>query len=400
MRSIAERVSIDVRPEELVRLEPRREWTGNVTPGHSGPDGSAHYAACGTTPESRWILLLPPGEYFARLTYFNVFDPYRTRLPVWEGRTETPPVRFSVVSATSEQLALDLARIAASDGHVRSLLQGLAMSAETLLAEFKASPSARMELISAAGLQPPAVTQALLEIVKSLPDEERRPLLASGSWDLLLLRVADCPTLASFVDRADIGVLRFREVFEKKASSCPEVREKLRSTLQNAKLALETREQAASLLGMFRNADDVPLLAQALEWKDARPHTALSGRWATSTRGAAIGLSRIGGADARAALVRALEIERDNSERANAILTALADIGGPEVVAPLLTALSSTNREIVKYALIQIRQLHAPEATPRILELLRDSDVRIRTFAVSALRDMKRAKEEWSRDVA
>ena len=389
MRSIEERVSIDVRPEELVRLEPRREWTGNVTPGHSGPDGSARYAAHGTRPESGWVLLLPPGEYLARLTYFNVYDPYRTRLPVWEGRTETPPVRFSVVSATSEELALDLARIAASDGHVRSLLQGLAMSAETLLAEFKASPSARMELISAAGLQPPAVSQALLEMVKSLPDEERRPLLASGSWDLLLLRVADCPTLSSFVDMAHSGVLRFRDVFEKKASSCPEVREKLRSTLQNAKLPLETREQAASLLGMFRNADDVPLLAQALEWKESRPHTALSGRWATSTRGAAIRAFPHWRRRRPCALVRALEIERDNSERVNAILTALADIGGPEVVAPLLTALSSTNRETVKYALIQIRQLRAPEATPRILELLRDSDVRIRTFAVGALRDMK-----------
>jgi hypothetical protein len=69
------------------------------------PHSRGSYTDC--MPGRGEVLVLPPGEYVARLIYVSAWlsDPDNLRANVWEGRLEAPPVRFTVAAPTSSELA-------------------------------------------------------------------------------------------------------------------------------------------------------------------------------------------------------------------------------------------------------------------------------------------------------
>jgi HEAT repeat protein len=386
---LAKHVQMTVRRSELIRLKPGDSWESPVIAGYRGNI----YAEHGFNKDSGWALLLPPGDYVAHFTYLNAAGAYvPDQMPagIWEGRLESLPVPFSVVAPTAEQIEADLRRMSDSRGRpTRPLLRWLAQSERALIEEFRVDREARIDILQVIRLRPASVTRALIDTLKSLPPNER-DIVYAFEFSSVLTRHADCATLTFLSDelgstRGDV-ISNFRPVFEKGAPQCPPVRDRLRTMIVDTKLPPAARNNAAALLGTFRSQADVPLLVDALD-RTASGAAYPSPRPGDPTvRGAAAGLASIGGDAASQALTLALADERKRRLIGPPLVNYIADLTGPDAVAPLIAVLSDSDPDMVAASISALARLGAKAAIPRLVELMRHSNPRIRSASAAALR--------------
>jgi HEAT repeat protein len=395
---IAEKIAPPwITARDLVSLDPGRAWTTETAPMHASEPREAvgQYAEHGFTQASGWALLLPPGEYVARFVYISapgygsVYDVYDMPDGIWEGRQDTSPISFTVVAPTPAQLKQDEARIQnPKSPWVRTTLSLFALPPAALIDRFKKDESVREDALAIVRYYHPALWRDVLSAVGELSLSERQGFIYSDALWRLLREYADCGTLEFVIGqlppiRSDLW-WSLAPVFEKAAPACPAARLRLREMVTDDRLDPYARSNAAALLGTFKNAEDIPLLTDALDW-NAPAGTPAWGRDVVP-KGAAAGLAMHDSSAARAALSEALLNDRRAKRIGAGPVNRLGDVEGPEITRTLVSALRSQHSEIVSAAIGALYRRRELTAADDIAGLLNHANTNVRRAAADALR--------------
>jgi HEAT repeat protein len=172
-----------------------------------------------------------------------------------------------------------------------------------------------------------------------------------------------------------------REMVTAFGERCPAVVADLRRVVADRSQQPNARRHAAQLLGRFRRPEDVRLLIAALrEPANIREE-------ASARAGAVEGLADIGGNEATAALIEALEDPKRSLIHVE-LAAALGRAGSLDAVPALVRQLDSPDSYLVLRAIISLRQLGARSATPDLLRLLTHQNPTLRAYAASALQEI------------
>jgi HEAT repeat protein len=382
----ARRVAIRITREQLVTLNPKQHWDVPVDSLTLRP------------------LRRAPGEYTVTVTYVNYpdynfvhYDPYTMPTGIWEGVVSTGPIRFTVRPPAQAELAQQVARLRSgtADDLALSLLalsspEGVA----ALVQQFTASPASRTgsQILFALRQADSVPLSELLAAIETSPADQRRSVLSSYEFLSLVQDRVTCDVLELLATQLDVFVgprpSSFDTLFRVGAPRCPNVRTQLRSTVLNPSRTLYARQHAAALLGTFHNANDLPLLLDILDQRQASMPPPSAGDGDPIRAGAVSALGQFGEPEVLETLARALADEQRNSSIGSALADALYKIGGPNAVPPLIGALSSSNTTLVHRAIGWLGALRATTAVPQLLGLLRHSDPTIRTSAAGAIRQL------------
>jgi len=378
----ARRLPRFIKPEQLIALAPGEQWDMPLD------------------AFSRQPVLLAPGEYTVGFTYVNApdyqyvyYDPYTMPAGIWEGTVTAAPVRVSVTAPSPDDVAryTDLLKSDRADDLALSFLAlSGAGGARALVDQLPLLPRSRMRILLALGRAPTIPMRELIAAIDRLPPYERGSLIASPEFSLLLRVHGSCELLMFLVERFDdfTNVWHgFQSLFADRSGGCPGLGPALRAAVLDPSRNGWGRGTAAGLLGLFPDDGNKQLLLDILEQRlsSVPPPSPWSGD--SIRAGAVSGLGLIGGADVVAALARALADERSSSSVTTQIAGALFAIGSPEVVPPLVAALSSSNTTLVTYALAWLRALRAAPAIPSIIPLLGHPNSTVRVYAAGALSD-------------
>ena len=384
----ARRIPVYLSPERLATIQPGEGW-----------DLPLDTALLRTAPR------FAPGEYTASVTYVNYpdyqylhYDPPSTPTGIWEGMIKTAPIRFTITPPSPDDLA-GWQELVQSDNVDRLTLELLAVSGDegvsSLIRRFGGSQVAglRSQILLALRLVDRLPMRDLLAAIEaSTHEQERRSVFGSVEFDLLMRGRGTCDVLEYFVTQFGhfYGSMppAVTAAFDSTASQCPTIRTLLRDTILGPSSTVFARAHAAYFLGIFQRPDDRVLLTDILERRvpaipaPAPPYGDAVRSWAV------MGLSRFKEPEVVEAVARALADEQRNRSIGTTLARALSDIGGPDVIPSLISALASSDFNLVIQAIMRLRDLKATAAVPRLVDLLQHSNPTVRSYASSALRQL------------
>jgi len=364
---------------DFVNLPPSASWETELSPRFSTERRAA----------ARIALALPPGKHRIAFRYSNYpdclftrYDPYLIDARVWEGQIDAVPVTLTVTSLepADERAVIDrLEEGSASDEDISVMtLQDTQTALVAVLKYFAIHPTHRSRVLNALRASPhPDVARRVLEEVRKLDSREHEL-----DWTLLAILVRErgrCDSwsaLVALLEASSPGrTYDFGEAVSTLASQCPEVAEQLRATVRNARLPERSRGDAAAFLGWLGSKADAPLLIELLREPGLSP----------ATREAAVtALGRVGGDEARAALLAALEDTTYRSIR-SVVVAALAREGGSDVESALVGHLDSRDPYVVMRILSALGQLKAHSAVRDVVRLLKHPNPAVRLYAAGFL---------------
>jgi HEAT repeats len=382
--SQARRVPVIIKLEQLVSIAPGQRWE---TP---------------LDPRVQAAQPLAPGEHTVRVVYTNYpdydyvhYDPFRMPAAIWEGTVASTPVRFTVALPAPDdfgRLIEGLSSPAAERVAAARLLAVAGPQGVAALLDRLTRRDGRVDsdvLFALRYIDPPPLRE-LMAAVETLSLQERGSFLGSAAFHDFVGGRVTCELLSALVPHlgAFYGPLpyHFSELFRAGSATCAAARPPLRDAMLDSTGPIRARGHAAALLGTFRHPDDERLLIDVLQRRLSGIPPATSFDGDPIGVGAAMGLRWFTSKQVIDALAAALRDESRQAFIGRAVVDALFHIGQPDVIPPLIEALSSPNPNLVIAIVGRLDASYAVPAVPRLLTLLRHNNPTIRSYAASAIR--------------